>query len=196
MEHWGDDTMIYGYARVSHTDQNLDTQLGQLKNFGVDEIVHEKVTGIATDKKLNSLIESLSSGDTLVVTRMDRLGRNTVQLLQLVEELADKNVDLVILNMGIDTRLPTGKFFLTVMAGFSELERTMIKEKQRAGIDLAKQQGKYKGRIKKYTGKHDGMNHAIELYKEGTKTVKQICSITKVSRSALYRQLEELGVAR
>lgn len=121
---------------------------------------------------------------------MDRLGRNTVQLLQLVDELAARDIHLVILNLGIDTRTLTGKFFLTVMAGFSELERTMIKERQRAGIELAKQSGRYRGRIRKYTEKHPGMKHAIELYKERKKTVKEICEITKVSRAALYRAIK------
>lgn len=182
--------MIYGYARVSTTDQKLDTQTEQLQAYGVDQIISEKITGVAENKLLDKLIEQLKPNDTLVATRMDRLGRSTVQLLHLVEELTKKNIYLVILNLGIDTRTPTGKFFLTVMAGFSELERTMIKEKQRAGIDIAKRKGKYRGRTKKYSVKHAGMNHAIELYKEQNKTVKEICEITKVSKAALYRALK------
>jgi DNA invertase Pin-like site-specific DNA recombinase len=181
--------IIYGYARVSSTDQNLDTQIEQLKAYGVDRIVSEKITGVAENKLLDALLLKLEQGDTLIATRMDRLGRSTVQLLQLVEELSKRDIHLVILNLGIDTRTPTGKFFLTVMAGFSELERNMIKEKQRAGIELAKQRCKYRGRIRKYTDKHPGMNHAIELYNERNKTVKEICEITKVSRAALYRAL-------
>ncbi len=126
-----------------------------------------------------------------MATRMDRLGRSTVQLLQLVEELSQREIFLVILNLGIDTRTPTGKFFLTVLAAFSELERTMIKEKQRAGIEIAQKKGHYKGRVKRYTKSHPGMNHAIELYKQREKTVKEICEITKVSRASLYRALKE-----
>ncbi|OFD50770.1 hypothetical protein BWGOE4_04890 [Bacillus mycoides] len=123
---------------------------------------------------------------------MDRLGQNTIQLLQLVEQLREKDVHFAILNLGIDTRTPTGKFFLTVMAAFSELDREMIKEKQRAGIKLARQKGVYRGRLKKYTDKHPGMNHAIELREHITKTVKEICQITGVSQAALYRRLKEL----
>lgn len=85
--------------------------------------------------------------------------------LQRVEQLRERDIHFVILNLGIDTRTPTGKFFLTVMAAFSELDREMIKEKQRSGIKLAKQKGEYRGRVKKYTEKHQGMNHAIELRK-------------------------------
>jgi DNA invertase Pin-like site-specific DNA recombinase len=182
--------IIYGYARVSSTDQNLDTQIEQLKKYGVEKLISEKITGVSENKLLDQLLSKLTSGDTLVATRMDRLGRSTIQLLQLVEHLSNSNIYLVVLNLGIDTRTPTGKFFLTIMAGFSELERTMIKEKQRAGIDLAKQKGKYVGRIKKYTEKHVGMKHAIELYNEKNKTVKEICEITKVSRAALYRAIK------
>jgi DNA invertase Pin-like site-specific DNA recombinase len=121
---------------------------------------------------------------------MDCLGRNTIQLLQLVEQLREKDVHFAILNLGIDTRTPTGKFFLTVMAAFSELDREMIKEKQRTEIKLAKQKGLYRGRLKKYTDKHLGINHAIELRKHTNKTVKEICQITGVSQDALYHRLK------
>ena len=78
--------MIYGYARVSAQDQNLDTQIEQLMKYGVDEIIKEKISGVTKQKpELDTLLSKLTAGDTLVVTRMDRLGRNTIQLLQLVE---------------------------------------------------------------------------------------------------------------
>lgn len=184
--------MIYGYARVSTLGQNIDTQVEQLERYGVDQIIQEKISGVSKKKpSLEQLLTVIRPEDTLVVTRMDRLGRNTMQLLQLVEDLREKNIHFVILNLGIDTRTPTGKFFLTVMAAFSELDRDMIKDKQLSGIQLAKQKGKYKGRVKKYTDKHPGMNHAIELRKTTDKTVKEICSITGVSQAAFYRRLKE-----
>ncbi|MEC2391884.1 resolvase [Bacillus thuringiensis serovar shandongiensis] len=185
--------MVYGYARVSAQDQNLDTQIEQLIKYGVDEIIKEKISGVTKQKpELDTLLSKLTSGDTLVITRMDRLGRNTIQLLLLVEQLREKNVHFAILNLGIDTRTPTGKFFLTVMAAFSELDREMIKEKQRLGIKLAKQKGRYRGRVKKYTDKHPGMNHAIELRQTTDKTIKEICTITGVSQAAFYRRLKEI----
>lgn len=185
--------MLFGYARVSAADQNLETQVEQLSKFGVDQILEEKISGVKKKKPvLDELLQKMQSGDTLVVTRMDRLGRNTVQLLQLVEELEAQGKYFIILNLGIDTRTPTGKFFVTVMAAFSELERTMNKEKQTNGIRLAKEKGKYRGRLKKYTDKHPGMNHALELRIHTDKTVKEICAITGVSAAALYRKLKEL----
>jgi DNA invertase Pin-like site-specific DNA recombinase len=187
--------MIYGYARVSAQDQNLDTQIEQLLKYGVDKIVKEKISGVSQEKiELDDLLSRLINGDTLVVTRMDRLGRNTIQLLQFVEHLREKGVHFAVLNLGIDTRTPTGKFFLTVMSAFSELDREMIKEKQIAGIKLAKQKGVYRGRVKKYTEQHAGMNHAIELRQQTKKTMKEICAITGVSQAALYRKLKELNI--
>lgn len=188
--------MIYGYARVSDKDQNLDTQLDQLNRAGVDEIVQEKVIGVAKKKNvLDALIERMMPGDTLVVTRMDRFGRNALQMLQLVEEFQERDINFVVLDLNIDTRTPTGKFILTVMAGFSELDRAYIKEKQRNGVELAKQAGKYAGRVKKYTEAHDGLSEAIAMYKRGD-TVKYICSVTKIGRSSLYRELAARGIER
>lgn len=184
--------MIYGYARVSHKDQNLDTQFLALEKFGVDEIVSEKITGVAKEKpELDFLLERLVSGDTIVVIRMDRLGRSSKQLIELVEELEEREIRLVILDMNIDTRTPTGKFFLTIMAAFSEMERTILKEKQKNGIEIAKSKGVYGGKPKKYHPKHAGMNHALELYHSNKYTVKEICEITSVSRSGLYRAIKE-----
>ncbi|MDQ0417451.1 DNA invertase Pin-like site-specific DNA recombinase [Croceifilum oryzae] len=88
------------------------------------------ISGVQSQKEaLNQLLDQLVKEDTLVVTRMDRLGRNTKQLLEIIEELEKRGIHLMILNLGIDTRTPSGKFILTVMSAFSELDRTMIKEK-------------------------------------------------------------------
>lgn len=184
--------MIFGYARVSSFDQNLDSQIEQLRNANVDRIVQEKVSGIQNQKEeLNQLLNQLVKGDTLIVTRMDRLGRNTKQLLELIEELEERGIHLVILNLGIDTRTPSGKFILTVMSAFSELDRTMIKEKQQAGIAIAKRKGTYKGKKQKFTLKHDGVKHAMELHETTNKPVKEICKITNISEATFYRRWRE-----
>ncbi|MGJ9460457.1 recombinase family protein [Oceanobacillus sp. CF4.6] len=86
---------------------------------------------------------------------------------------------------------PFSEFLVTVMSGLSQYERKMIKMLQKEGIEQAKKKGKFKGRLKKYTTSHSGMNHAIELYQQGDKTVKEICEITRVSRSAFYREIKE-----
>lgn len=94
----------------------------------------------------------------------------------------------------MDISTPTGKLMLTMLAGFAEFEREIMLERQRVGIERAKKAGKYKGRIRKYTENHKGMKHALTLAKERDKnglTIKDICEITRVSRSALYRELQK-----
>lgn len=184
--------MIFGYARVSSLDQNLDTQIEKLREANVDKIVSEKVSGVSLEReKLDDLLNMLVKGDTLIVARMDRLGRNTKQLLELVEHLEKKGVFLNILDLGIDTSKPTGKFILTVMSAFAELDRTMIKEKQTAGIELAKRKGVYKGRRKKYNKQHKGIQHALHLRKTTNMSVNEICEITGISRATFYRRMKE-----
>lgn len=179
--------------RISSADQQFDSQLVLLEKYGCDKIIKEVITGIAEEKKLNRLIASLQQGDTLVAVRMDRLGRNTRQLLELVEELEKKDIHLVILDLNIDTRSATGKFFLTIMAAFSELERTNMKEKQKRGIAVAKSQGRHLGRPRSWT--KSGMEEAIKMY-QNHRIISEIEDITGVSKASLYRELKRRGITR
>lgn len=189
--------MIYGYARVSSTGQNLATQIEALKAAGCDKVVEEKVTGVAKEKeRLDELLNDLQEGDTLIVSRMDRLGRCTLQLLTLVEELKERGVHLVILDLGIDTRTANGEFILTVFAAFSQLERNIIKEKTAAGIALAKKNGKYKGRPKKYTANNPKLVQALADYQTTDKTVKEICKTYSIGRTTLYDNIKRKGIVR
>jgi DNA invertase Pin-like site-specific DNA recombinase len=187
--------MKYGYARVSTADQNLARQLKSLKEAQCDEIFKEKLSGATTNRpELKRLLETVKEGDTIIIHSLDRISRSTKDLLSLVDELKEKGVSLKSIN---DSWLDTSKdnpfsdLLLTIMGGLAEYERKTIMVRQKEGIELAKKKGKYKGRVKKYTEKHKGMQHAIELYKQGNKTVKEICEITKVSRSALYREIRK-----
>ncbi|WP_157456641.1 recombinase family protein [Carnobacterium maltaromaticum] len=190
--------MIFGYARVSTTGQKLDSQIQQLREVHVEKIISEKISGIVENKnELDNILNQMISGDTLVVTRLDRLGRSTKQLLELVEYFSHREIHLVVLNLGIDTRTSSGKFILTVMAAFSELDRTLLIEKQQIGIDIAKKKGKYKGRRRKYTLQHPSVAHALELHGIGSKTIKEICQITHLSEATFYRCLQERnGISR
>lgn len=179
--------------RISSADQQFDSQLVLLEKYGCDKIIKEVITGIAEEKKLNRLIDSLKEGDTLVAVRMDRLGRNTRQLLELVEELEKRDIHLVILDLNIDTRSNTGKFFLTVMAAFSELERNNMKEKQKRGIAVAKSQGRHLGRPRSWT--KSGMEEAIQMY-QNHRIISEIEDITGVSKASLYRELKRRGITR
>ncbi|WP_100408480.1 recombinase family protein [Bacillus solitudinis] len=186
---------IYGYARVSSADQNLDRQISSLNNAGCEIIFEEKVSGVTTERpELKKLLATVKKSDMVVVHSLDRISRSTIDLLNLVDELKMKGVSLKSQNdTWLDTTNdnPFSEFLLTVISGLSQYERKMIKQRQREGIEVAKKKGKYVGRVKKYSDKHSGMNHAIHLYKQGDMTVKQICDITQVSRSALYREAKK-----
>lgn len=190
---------IYGYARVSIEHQDIQLQIDELKRYGCEVIYQEKVSGKNLDNRheLKRLIETVKPGDTVVFTKLDRFARSTIDALTIAKRLQDKGVGMVILNFGgmqIDISKPTGKLVLTMFAGVAEFEREIMLERQRAGIERAKKAGKYRGRIRKYTENHKGMQHALKLAKEREKnglTIKDICDITRVSRSALYRELQK-----
>lgn len=187
--------MIYGYARVSTADQNLARQIKTLEKAKCETIFKEKLSGATTERpQLNELLDIVEEGDTIIIHSLDRLARSTKDLLNIVEYLKNKGVALKSVNDSwLDTSNdnPFSELLLTIMGGLSEYERKVIKQRQKEGIELAKQKGKYRGRTKKYTKYHKGMQHALELYDRREKTVKEICEITKVSRSALYRAINE-----
>ncbi|BBA53337.1 putative resolvase (plasmid) [Fusobacterium varium] len=185
-----------GYIRVSSENQNLDRQFHQLNEIGMDLIFQEKVSGATTNrKKLQDMLNELKEGDTVYITDLTRITRSTQDLFSLINQIQEKKAFLISLkdtwlDLSIDN--PYSQFLITIMAGVNQLERDLIKMRQQEGIELAKKEGKYKGRIKKYHEKHAGMNHALKLYNEGEMTVKQICEITNISKAALYRKLKEL----
>ena len=187
-----------GYVRVSSVDQNPARQLKQLNEIGMDTIYQEKLSGATQVRpELQSMMGSLEEGDTIFVTDLTRITRSTRDLFELVDEIKKKKANLKSLKdtwLDLSEDNPYSNFLMTVMGGVNQLERDLIRMRQREGIDLAKKEGKYKGRVKKYHGKHAGINYAVKLYKEGQMTVNQICEITSVSRSALYRKLKELEI--
>jgi len=182
--------MIVGYARISDKTQKVDSQIDILKKAGCERIVEETITGISTKKtQLNHLLEELQEGDTLIVARADRLARRAIQVLEVCETLNKKEVNLVILDLGVDTRTPSGKMVLSIMASVAEWERDQLREKQRRGIEAARKRGKHLGRKKKHND--ESMEAAIAAHQEGTKTVDEICRIYNVSRATLYRRINE-----
>jgi DNA invertase Pin-like site-specific DNA recombinase len=139
---------VIGYARVSTTDQDLDIQTDRLKAAGCDIIRGEKVSGKSRDGRgeLATVVDFVRQGDTLCVTKLDRLGRSTRDVLNLVHELEQKGACLRVLEPAIDTCGPMGKMILTVLGMVAEMELGFIRERQRAGIDAAKAKGVYRGR--------------------------------------------------
>ncbi len=139
--------MKIGYVRVSTQEQNTIRQETMMKALGVDEIYIDKASGKSTDRpQLKQMMEYVRKGDTVIVESISRFARNTRDLLELVERLTDKGVEFVSQKEAIDTSTPTGKFMLTIFGAVAELERDYILQRQREGIEIAKRQGKYKGR--------------------------------------------------
>ena len=143
--------MLIGYARTSTTDQKagLDAQERDLRAAGCEKLFSEQVSSIAKRDALAACLGFLREGDALVVSKPDRLARSTAELLGIVDGLTAKGVGLVLLSMGgerLDTRNPTSKLMLTILAGVATWEREIMLERQREGIAKAKSEGRYKGR--------------------------------------------------
>lgn len=181
----GDFLVKYGYARVSTLNQDLETQIQMLKKEGCEEIYSEKFTGTKFDRpKFQELLSVLETGDTLVVTKLDRFARSTVDGIQTVKMLADKEVKVHILNMGLVENTPTGRLIFSVMSAFAEFERDMIVERTQEGKAIAKLSPDFKeGRPKKFTKKQ--IDHALDLLK--TKSYRQVEEMTGISVSTLQR---------
>jgi DNA invertase Pin-like site-specific DNA recombinase len=151
---------IWAYCRTSTAEQvaGLAAQERDLRAAGAERIVSEQISSVAKRPGLESLLASLAAGDVLIVTKPDRLARSTAHLLSIVEDLNRRNVGLILLSMGgerMDTRNPTAKFMLTMLAAVAELERTLMLERQREGIRKAKADGKFRGSKPKHD--HDAV---------------------------------------
>jgi len=138
---------IVGYARCSTFLQKLDAQLDQLHSAGVEKIYQEKASGADSNRQeLANMMEYVREGDTVICSKLDRIARSTQHLLEIVDGLTKKGVGFRVLNINLDTTTPTGKLMLTMLAGIATFEREMMLERQREGIQKAKEKGMYKGR--------------------------------------------------
>ena len=177
--------MRVGYARVSTSGQELEVQLQALKSESCEKIYSEKFTGTKADRpQLNELLDLLNEGDTLVVTKLDRLARNTVEGIEIVKDLFSKGVKVHVLNVGLLENTTMGRFFLTTLLAVAEMERNLIVERTQEGKALAKQSPDFKeGRPPKYTKKQ--IDHALTLL--NTNSYTQVESLTGISKSTLIR---------
>ena len=180
--------MKFGYARVSKNEQSLDVQIQKLKDAGCDEIFMEKVSGSKDDRtQLNRLMEKLRQGDSVCVVRLDRLGRRMSKLIDLINSFKEREVEFVSLENNIDTGTPLGMVLFSMCAAFSEMERELIRERVRAGLDVAHNKGRKGGRPKALTpAKLETLN---TLKKSGEFSVSQICTMVGLTRSVYYRAL-------
>ena len=182
---WGKLEMKYGYARVSTINQDLEVQLQQLKSENCDVIYKEKFTGTSMEREeLKKVLSLLKDGDTLVVTKLDRLARNSKEGIEIIDDLFKRNVKVHVLNVGLLENTTMGRFFLQTMLAVAEMERNMIVERTQEGKMLARQNPNFKeGRPKKFS------KHQIKLSLKllDTHSYKQVAEMTGISISTLKR---------
>ncbi|WP_272691226.1 recombinase family protein [Providencia sp. PROV132] len=177
---------IVGYARVSTRGQSLDAQLNALQDC--DKVFKEIISGAKDNRpELMALLDYVREGDTVKVTKLDRLARNTKHLLEISDHLEAKQVRLLIMNIGIDTGTPTGKLMLTMIGAIATFEREIMLERQAEGIALAKQQGKYIGR--KATAREKSQE-IIELVERGL-SKPDISRQLSIGITSIYRIIRE-----
>jgi DNA invertase Pin-like site-specific DNA recombinase len=182
--------MLIGYARVSTQDQNLDLQVEALNKIGCEKIFEEIVSGIKTDRQnLNEALSYLRPGDSLVVWRLDRLGRTLKQLIELINTLKERGIGFMSITEAIDTTTPTGQFFFHITAAFAELERDLIRERTKAGLASARARGRKGGRPKAIDS--EAFQMALILYNEKKTTVANISKQFNISKRTFYRYLED-----
>lgn len=182
--------MLIGYARTSTLDQTagLEAQTRDLTAAGCDRIFDEQVSSVdvAKREKLAEALAFAREGDTLVVTKLDRLARSVAHLMDLLGQLQDKGVALRILDMGIDTNSSTGKLMLTILGGVAEFERGIMLERQREGIAKAKAAGKYKGRTPTARAKGE---EVLALHGQGIGGT-EIAKRLGIGRASVYRIID------
>ena len=178
-----------GYARVSTRDQNLDSQIDMLKTVGCDRIFSEKVSGRKFKRtELDNCLDYLRDDDTLVITKLDRLGRTTKQLIELSQHLEDNGIDLEIIDMNINTKDAMGKMFFTMMSGFAELEANLLSERTKKGLESARSRGRVGGRPRITQEK---VNMIVSLYHSKTYTINEIMKMTGVSKGTIYNVINQ-----
>lgn len=190
-----------GYARVSTTDQNMDRQLEQLKY--IDKIFQESISGVSKDRpQLKAMLDYIREGDIVVVTELERLGRNNQELTEIMNQIQTKGATLEVLNLptlrGIEDdnlRRLLNNLILELYKYQAQAERERIKERQAQGIAIAKTQGKYQGRKALFTEDDSRLKHAFDLYLSG-KSDKDVASLTGINERTFRRYREKYQIKR
>ncbi|MBE6034935.1 MAG: recombinase family protein [Clostridiales bacterium] len=181
--------MKIGYIRVSTTEQNTARQEVLMQELGVDEVYVDKISGKNTNRpELQKMMQYVRKGDTVIVESISRFARNTKDLLELIDQLKEKEVEFISKKENIDTTTPTGKFMLTVFGAVAELEREYILQRQSEGIAIAKQEGKYKGRKKI---ENDKFEKVYKDWKADSITAVRAMELLGMKRNTFYRRVKE-----
>jgi DNA invertase Pin-like site-specific DNA recombinase len=178
--------MLIGYARISTNDQNLDLQLDALDRAGCEKVFTDTLSGATAARPgLDEALSHLRNGDTLVVWKLDRLGRSLRHLIDTIQALNDRGIGFKSLQESIDTTTPGGKLVFHVFGALAEFERDLIRERTNAGLKAARARGRKGGRPKKLDEKKS--QQARTLSKDNSISISEICKTLKISRSTLYR---------
>ncbi len=177
--------MLVGYARVSTQDQNLELQFSALKKIGCAKLYQDQLSGARNNRPgLQLALEVLRKGDTLVVWKLDRLGRTVKGLIDLVNQLHQKDIHFKSITDNVDTSTPSGRFFFHVMASLAQMERELVAERTKAGLAAARSQGRVGGRKRKMT--KSKIESAKKLLASGS-LPKDVARNLGISIPTLYR---------
>jgi DNA invertase Pin-like site-specific DNA recombinase len=180
--------MKIGYARISTDDQNLNLQMDALKRYGCEKIFSDRLSGGINERPgLKEAISFARKGDALVVWRLDRLGRSISHLIETVNSLNDKGIEFASLEEKVDTTTSGGRLTFHIMAALAEFERSLIRERTKAGLAAARARGRVGGRPAKMDSQKIQMAKA--LLKDSTTRVNDVCKALGVSKATLYRYL-------
>ena len=186
--------MKVGYVRCSAVDQNEARQLKMMNEQNAEKVFVDKASGKNTDREaFKEMMAFVRAGDLVIVESISRIARNTRDLLSIISELTEKGVEFVSLKENIDTTTPQGRFILTVFGALAELERESILERQREGIEIAKSEGKYKGR-KPVEVDESQLRAACKKWRAGTITATAAMKELGLKPNTFYRRVKELGI--
>jgi DNA invertase Pin-like site-specific DNA recombinase len=186
--------MLIGYARVSTTDQTLDLQKDALKKAGCERIFTDTASGAKQERVgLDEAVSYVRKGDTLVVWRLDRLGRSLPHLIETITGLENRGIGFKSLTESIDTTTSGGKLVFHIFGALAEFERDIIRERTQAGLTAARSRGRKGGRPKALTPKKQ--EQALTLYNDKTNTIDDICRTLNVSRATLYRYINKTAIS-
>jgi DNA invertase Pin-like site-specific DNA recombinase len=184
--------MLIGYARTSTVEQaaGMEAQRRELSAYGCEEMFEEQVSSVRRREELDRCLKFARKGDSLVVTKLDRLARSIPDLVKIIERLEEKEATLIILAMNLDTSSPTGRLLINLVGSIAQFEREIMLERQREGIAKAKDEGKYKGRSATAQAKSD---QVLDLHRAGT-GASQIATQVGIGRASVYRILNTANV--
>jgi DNA invertase Pin-like site-specific DNA recombinase len=183
--------MKIGYARVSTLEQNTELQIKELKQAGCKKVFKDQVSGVKADRPgLKAALEYVRPGDSLVVWKLDRLGRNLKHLIEVVEDLEQRGIGFISLTEGFDTSTNGGKMVFQIFGALAQFERNLIRERTMAGLAAARARGRKGGKKPKLNAAQ--VETMKKMYDSRKHSISEICEIMKISKPTLYKYLRQV----